>query len=232
MRNRVINEIDEFLDNAERTFISEVDLQVHLAMFLKEKLNDKKELKYNVLLEYPVDIKFKEVETNHYPWNNGVISIDIIVESPNKQYLPIEIKYKTKGKEIETKLFGEDNNRMKLKDQGARSNAKYDFWKDVKRIELLEIKFENVVEGIALFVTNDKNYKMKPRNTNVQYYNFRIDANKNISKEMYWNNNTTDETKKSRPNFKFEYNYNLAIKDIDNSDFYYIVASKSSEVNS
>lgn len=50
---------------------------------------------------------------------------------------------------------------------------------------------------------------------------------KSISKEMYWNN-ATKKTKDSRPNF----NLNLVTKDIENSDLYFIVANRYSEVNS
>ena len=48
-----------------------------------------------------------------------------------------------------------------IKNQGAQNEAKYGFWKDVRRIELLKKRFKAVPGGLAIFLTNDPSYQNK-----------------------------------------------------------------------
>ena len=45
-----------------------------------------------------------------------------------------------------------------LKHQGATDLVCYNFWKDVRRLEVLKKKFKKVKSGLAVLVTNDRKY--------------------------------------------------------------------------
>jgi hypothetical protein len=99
------------LRSKRRIFCSEKDFQFALAWEI-QKCYDKS----NIRLEYCPNL-----EKN--------VHIDIIVELDNKYY-PIELKYKTKT------FIGKDNNENYfLKNQGAQDIGKYDYLKDIQRIE-------------------------------------------------------------------------------------------------
>ena len=71
---------------------------------------------------------------------------DIYFEYDSKKYA-IELKYKTR-KPSEESLY---------KNQGGQPNGKYDFLKDVKRLERLK-KANNIDQGFAILITNDRIY--------------------------------------------------------------------------
>ena len=82
--------------------------------------------------------------------------------------------------------FGEkanDKNLILVTNQSAENEGRYDFWKDVKRIEILSKAFDNVIGGIAILVTNQENYKNS--NENFKYSNFNLSDSKNGF--LYWN---------------------------------------------
>ncbi len=90
-----------------------------------------KRLKTEPVLEYRIK------ETNEY--------LDIFIEYDNKKY-GIELKYKTK------KI-----NEYDFKNQGAQNNGKFDFIKDISRIEKF-IEVEEIDAGFAILITNDDLY--------------------------------------------------------------------------
>ena len=89
--------------------------------------------------------------------NKGKIDIDIVIEK-DKLFYPIELKYKIKQEEVKFNRFGEDTSYL-LKEHSRIPMNKYDFWKDVARLEFLKESFNNVVGGLCVFLTNNKNYK-------------------------------------------------------------------------
>ncbi len=127
MKEKIIEQIKQALEERKKIFLNEKDIQLHLAQkFLESKEYD------NVFMEYPVS---KDLLKNDYPWfNKDNIYIDIVLEKENSFY-PIEIKYKTKKQKLKDTIFGEEEIKIELKKQGAQNIGRYDFWKDVKRIE-------------------------------------------------------------------------------------------------
>ena len=115
-------------------FHSEDDFKLELAWELKEEFRGTVEVR----LERPDLIDDKR------------ISVDITLVRPTrnptepKKY--IELKYKTR--KLEHSIEGDDYD---LKDQSAQDNGRYDFLRDISRVEKLG-------GGFAVFLTNDRIY--------------------------------------------------------------------------
>ena len=123
-----IKEIMTKLSIERPVFHLEADFQYALAWKLGEKLGSSK-----IRLE-------KSVGDKQY--------IDIVVNNE----IFIELKYKTLKLNEDIKkpahVKGED---FYLKDQSARDNSSYDFWKDIERVQSKK-------GGYAIFLTNDHLY--------------------------------------------------------------------------
>ena len=140
--------IEEFLRENTKLFYNERDLQVNLALFLKNKGYYK-----NVFLEYSLPTKMLYPNSK----SSADVRIDIVVEK-NGKFIPIELKYKTEKVTGELYRFGEKPLGTILKKQGAQNIGKYSFWKDIERIERIKENFKNVQTGYCVFITNDKSY--------------------------------------------------------------------------
>lgn len=146
------------LSEKRPVFHSEADFQYELAWLLHMKFSQA-----NIRLEKP------------YKKENGKIEyVDIFADNGGKKYF-IELKYKTKKLEQE-EVNGE---KFYLKDQGAQDCARYDFWKDISRIESKISKGNNSL-GYAIFLTNDLAYLKGPKE-NTYSYNFNVKNERNIS---------------------------------------------------
>ena len=86
------------------------------------------------------------------------------------------------------KLFGTESPVI-LGHHGSQNIGCYDFWKDIKRLELFEQTFEKVEKGIMLFITNDESYQLPPRNNEVGYAQFSINQNRIVEsgQTLDWN---------------------------------------------
>jgi len=153
---QIEEDIKEFLDKElkeeGRVFLNEWDFQMSLSLFLTHIKG------YKVHLEYVVPLKFfVEKNKKKYPFaNKENINIDIVIEKEGLFYL-IELKYKTQRATIKFERFGEINC-VSLKDQSRIPMSKYDFWKDVARLEFLKESFEKVKGGLCIFLTNNETY--------------------------------------------------------------------------
>lgn len=163
---QVLNDIHEFLSHNTKVFANERDLQMNFVVYLKCVKQ------YDVEVDYYVssDILFKLVpqtqsERRYNPWHQikskkpQEMYVDIVV-SNGEENVPIELKYKKKELKGDVELFGQKMGKgVILKNAQAHDFGRYEFWKDVCRMELLVKSFENIKNGIALFVTNDESYK-------------------------------------------------------------------------
>ena len=153
---QIEEDIKEFLDKElkeeGRVFLNEWDFQMSLSLFLTHIKG------YKVHLEYVVPLNFLvEKNKKKYPFaNKENINIDIVIEKEGLFYL-IELKYKTQRATIKFERFGEINC-VSLKDQSRIPMSKYDFWKDVARLEFLKESFEKVKGGLCIFLTNNETY--------------------------------------------------------------------------
>lgn len=201
MRENLANQIRTFLGNHVGFFHSEEEVQILLAKYLLNtgQYDD-------IFVEYNVN---RELVPN-YPWNNDKkISVDMVIRVENN-YIPIEIKYKTKRQTFPHHVFG-FLTYVELAKQGARNEGCYSFWKDIKRIELLQETCNLNYAGLVLFITNDLSYLNPPR-TDVQYGPFSIHNGRQVAQGAFLNWNgarkaiQADRAKKF-PGFTISRNY-------------------------
>lgn len=199
-----INEIISLLANDRKVFHSEADFQFSIAWKIKDIYPDA-----NVRLEY-INNDIKDMH----------IDILVILED---YVIPIELKYVTKF------FDGIDNDeKFILKNHGAQDLRRYDFVKDIKRIEYCKEKLENFKEGYAIMITNDKAYYKEYNSNNITVcHDFRIHNGKVLEKDLSWKNNPSLGTIKGREsNIILSGNYDLLWDNyscINNTEFKVLV---------
>lgn len=200
-----------FLKSNEELFFNERDFQIHLAIWLRN----------SAYLYDDVDVEYyvPKSELENYIWNSE-LRLDIVVKK-NGEYCPIELKYKTKRIERKIKRFDEELNDkiVIVKNQGAQDLGMYDFWKDVRRVELVCNRFEKVNGGLVVFITNDGFYircSKEPSN------NYLLNMTDGVhSKQKCWVN-PESACAKTHPNFEVEKEYTIEWhnKVVDGIEFY------------
>lgn len=153
-------------------FHNEADFQFALAWEIQKTYS-----KCEIRLEYKVP-SFE----NRYT--------DIWIKDENS--IAIELKYKPKPVSIEF-----DNEFFKLKEHGAQDLGRYDFLKDVQRIEEIILKYPNVT-GYAIILTNDHLYWDLPVKENSVDSDFKIHEGKIIHGSLSWSSLAGNGTTKNR----------------------------------
>lgn len=211
--NTVHTDVQQFLDTNKELLFNERDLQMHLATFLKQigHYDD-------VDVEYYVPLS----ELKGYIWNNE-LRMDVLVHK-GKEFLPIELKYKTKTVRKKLLRFGESvaEEIEVMKNQGAQDLGKYDFWKDVRRIEIVRNRFSNIKNGLVVFVTNDPMYLQRGREKS---NHIKLSMTEGIqSKEKYWLDKDSI-CCKTHPDFEVEKQYSIHwdTRDVEGVIIYYTV---------
>lgn len=155
-------------------FHSEADFQHTLAWEI-HKVTDK----YSIRLEYP---SIHDSDTYY---------VDIVLFCASEK-IGIELKYKTRilTKNIDGEVFS-------LQNQSAQDLGRYDFIKDIHRMEEL-ISKKKLTAGLCVFLTNDSAYWKIPDNRNTIDREFRIHEGKIITGLCSWNGNPAKGTVKNR----------------------------------
>lgn len=207
---RIKRKILGYLKKLDYLLINEKDLQIYLAIKLKKQ-------GYQVYTEYHLPKHFNQAfDVDYQLWSTERPSIDLVLESDGK-FIAIELKYKHKELKGELSRFGSEPQKdfPLAPNQYAQNNARYDFWKDVKRLELIK-KHYNTIGGIALFLTNDESYQKI--NTGCEYAEFGLEQNKKGG-PLCWGDKELAEsgkeergeedgtTNRARPNFELENSY-------------------------
>lgn len=194
---------------------NERDFQMHLALYLNNTGHYD-----DVDLEYYVPAALLNGYTELW---NSELRLDILVRR-DKEYCPVELKYKTKL--IETKLsrFGEHfENITVVKNQGAQDLGMYDFWKDVKRVEMVRDRFRAIKSGLCVFLTNDDLYTKpsKPESNNREF----CLLNGQNPRSKHWQR--LSGTTKGRPSFDLSKDYNIEWKETEyvNNKFHYCIVN-------
>ena len=196
----VKDDVSAFLKSNQELLFNERDLQMHLALWLKALKN-----RYDdVDIEYYVPNS--ELEGYGDLWDNE-LRIDIVVRKET-EYVPIELKYKTKGVNRQISRFGIKLSKevLVVKNQGAQNLGMYGFWKDVKRIELLRRRFDNILNGLVVFVTNDEMYVKGSKESSDNYLMNISEGTHSIHK--YWQKRES-KLAESNPYFDVETNYSI-----------------------
>lgn len=185
-------EIADILDEKlNRPFHSEADFQHSLAWRLHREYC--KGINRQIRLEVPIQNKY----------------IDIVIKE-NKKIVPIELKYKTAA--LQTNEFC-------LKNHGSHDTSRYDYIKDIRRIE--QIVMEQEGYGYAIFLTNDKLYWQEPRQNTTQDEQFRLHEGRILKGQLKWRKDTkaSTMTKKRMQPIKLENEYELNWKDYNYKNF-------------
>lgn len=170
----IIDVLNE-LSNRRSIFHSEADFQHALAWRIHEKYPD-----LNIRLEKRAIL------------NEDEIYFDIFAFKDDET-VAIEVKYKTK--DLDAVVTSE---KFSLKNQGAQNQGRYDFIKDISRLEKAIEKHSESI-GFAIFLTNDESYWKKPRHdVNAADRDFRIHEGKTIEGKLSWKEGTSKGTMSGR----------------------------------
>ena len=214
----VQQDIFAFLESNEELLFNERDFQMHLATWLRKSANDYDD----VDVEYYVP----KSELPNYVWNSE-LRLDIVVKKDG-EYCPVELKYKTKKVERQISRFDEilDDKVVVMKNQGAQDLGMYDFWKDVRRIELVRNRFAKVKGGLAIFVTNDALYTKASRPESNNYL-LNMNEGKHSVIKHWQNENSACAKMNSYKSFEVEkeYSINWHHRNVDNIPFHYCVVN-------
>lgn len=152
-------------------FVSEADFQLELAWLIKAY--------------YPTT----KVRLEYCPSFNSAMHIDILVIADG-QWIPIELKYKTKGCE---KIV--DDEYYNLKNHSAKDVNCYAYLNDIQRIETIKESAPCFKEGYAILLTNEMSYIKAPTSKSVNYYDFSLHENSTKHGRLDWGENTGEGTK-------------------------------------
>jgi len=204
----LINDIHAFFKKRKgMMFYSEAEFQQELAYFLRQRHRNA-----TIHLEYPLENLFSQKEKER---------IDIVVEE-NGEFVPIELKYKTKKLKLEEQIFGSSES-IGLREQLATPDNRCEIWDDVERIESIKKKYPNVPGGIVVVLTNEPGFwkndgtisglsvkdgiTAKPQHISYE----RGELNREGEYEIKWNDWQTvasqhpDEIKRTAANKQFRY---------------------------
>lgn len=161
------------LKEKRKVFVSEADFQLEIAWIIKE--------------EYPT----AKVRLEYCPSFDFNMHIDILVIIDEK-WIPIELKYKTKGcnKNIDNEIFN-------LKNHGAKDVNCYMYLKDIQRIETIRDNVLEFSEGYTIFITNELSYTEKPLKQECIYEQFSLENNIIKTGNLDWSELASDGTKKN-----------------------------------
>lgn len=165
------------------TSLSEAQLKYSLAWELRRILPQN----YSIYLEYPIrEQKDDGTETRKYH--------DIVIKGDGK-FCVIELKYKTKAKDVRF-----DGKMFSLKTHGAQDLGRYDFLKDVERIEHYKKSNANFDCGYSVIITNDSVYWTR-EGLNKIYQSFALNEGRIIpNRHLDWINAKVESVGKSREN--------------------------------
>ena len=206
--------ITAFIESQQELMFNERDFQMQLAVALRNsgKYDD-------VEVEY--FIPNSEATSKGYEWNSD-LRLDIVVRKGNS-FAVVELKYPTRRIVTTIRRFNTLLNGVEIvKNHGAQDIVSYNFWKDVRRIEIIKSLFpESVVGGIAVMLTNDAYYTRGPRQGSICDAFSTANGRAGVHGILDWSRHTA--TTNGLPKFSLEGNYSLRWKstEIENNKFYY-----------
>lgn len=235
------SEITAWIEVHTALLTNERDIQVKIAKFLEHRQTFD-----NVFTEYRVPLSELKargipVEPNPrlvkrldvspvFPWNNQM-SVDIVVEKDG-QFAALELKYTTCPIAGVETLFDEPllTDAKILKNQAASNLNMYNYWKDVRRIEMLTSVFKNVTGGIALMISNCHDYWRAPAK-DAKYAHFSMHEGHIVGPgTMAWNGRSSDTITTDYPEFILSGEYtcnwhdtNINVKAVNGDKFRYII---------
>lgn len=211
---QVSRDIGEFVRCQEELMFNERDFQMQLAVALRAsgKYDD-------VDVEY--FIPNSAVIAQGYEWTSD-LRLDIVVRSGGA-YAVVELKYPTRRIIADIKRFGTLLPGVEIvKNHGAQDIVSYNFWKDVRRIEIVKSLFPTkIVGGIAMMLTNEPYYTRGPRSGLICDKFSTAEGRRNIHGPLTWTRQTA--VTKGLPPFTLIGDYSMTwhTTTIDSHQFYY-----------
>ncbi len=121
----------------------------------------------------------------------GAVHLDLLACHQDCR-VAIELKYKTRG--LSTSINGED---FLLADHAAQDLGRYDFFKDLLRIETF-VRSRSERTGYAIFLTNDSAYWKQPSGLDHGYASFAMSDGRKVSGALAWGGRASAGTRRSR----------------------------------
>ena len=165
------------LSSRRPIFHSEADFQHALAWYIRET--------------HPhCDVR---LEFNPFPDSGRNMALDIWLHISQATYA-IELKYGTRL--LERASQGEY---FALRNQSAQDIKRYDFLRDVERIEQVIGNHPRASRGLAILLTNDQGYWNAPTRPNTVDADFRVHDGQRIgNRALHWSDEASDGTKRNR----------------------------------
>ena len=127
------------------------------------------------------------------PFVSQRVYLDVFIRASNSEGISaIELKYKTRGLRVQV-----DRETFSLLDQSAQDIARYDFLKDISRLEQVISCADNGV-GYAIFLTNDSAYWKPPLIRETVDADFRIHQGRVLNGTLKWKSNASKGTTHGR----------------------------------
>lgn len=122
--------------------------------------------------------------------NGKVLHLDFLIQLPNAA-IAVELKYKTRELVVDI-----ENETFSLASHAAQDLGRYDFIKDICRLENITSSLGNC-HGYAILLTNDSAYWKPGRNGTVDEA-FRLNEGRILSGSLSWTDKASDGTKRNR----------------------------------
>ena len=180
-----ITEVLSSLVHERPFFYSEADFQHAFAWEIRKRLPFAR-----VGLEVPVPVGDDGQDYLH---------IDVWVAYEDA-ILAVELKYKTRGLTVDE--------HYSLKNQGAQVIGRYDFLKDVQRLEQVVAGHQNSI-GYAILLTNDSAYWQEPRRERTVDANFRLHHGRVVEGVLDWGEGAAIGARRGREQLQLQGRYQL-----------------------
>lgn len=196
IENIIKKDIQTFFNERNEVFFNEKELQIQLSVYLTQSGNYD-----DVNVEYYIPFS----QLDGYIWKNELY-LDIVVRKGD-EYVAIELKYPTKKIAQPIVRFGEKLPDVSLlKEHSAINLIQYNFWKDVRRLELLKKRFPSVRSGLSVLLTNDLSY-MKPHKKGSDCEPFSTNGGMHNAMKCWSNNKGDKMAQKGYPDFVLDKQY-------------------------
>lgn len=167
-------QVMERLARRRAVFHSEADFQHAFAWELHHRMPD-----WDIRLEVPVRAQ------------GGVAHLDLLACRGNAR-IAVELKYKTRA--LTVSVNGEE---FALADQAAQDLGRYDFFKDLMRVEAFA-QSGGERRGYAIFLTNDSAYWKTATSLAHGYASFAMHDGRQVSGALGWGDRASAGTRRNR----------------------------------
>ena len=130
------------------------------------------------------------VRLEYKPFPNESVYLDLWLPGIG---VAVELKYCTRKLELE-----HNGESFALRDQRAQDTRRYDFIKDIQRLERVSKDRTEVRAGFAVLLTNDPSYWQQSSRPDTVDAAFRLDDGRGVTGELAWSERAAAGTTKGR----------------------------------